>query len=81
MSCCCTTKYPQLFLLDTQHSLVFCRMTEPVEKVFTRLISIESQPKKIVVVVVIGVVFFVVVHVVVVVFPVVDPRNIPLKFG
>ena len=43
----------------------------------TRLISIESQPKKIVVVVVIGVV----VHVVVVVIPVVDPRNIPLKFG
>ena len=41
----------------------------------TRLISIESQPKKIAVVVVIGVVV-VVVHVVVV-----DPRNIPLKFG
>ena len=46
----------------------------------TRLISIESQPKKIVVVVVIGVVV-VVVHEVVVVIPVVDPRNIPLKFG
>ena len=46
----------------------------------TRLISIESQPKTIVVVVVIGVVV-VVVHVVVVVIPVVDPRNIPLKFG
>ena len=48
----------------------------------TRLISIESQPKKVVVgvVVVIGVVV-VVVHVVVVVIPVVDPRNIPLKFG
>ena len=46
----------------------------------TRLISIESQPKKIVVVVVIGAaVGFV--HVVVVVIPVVDPRNIPLKFG
>ena len=44
----------------------------------TRLISIESQPKKIVVVVVIVVVF---VHVVVVVIPVVDPRNIPLKFS
>ena len=44
----------------------------------TRLILIESQPKKIVVVVVIGVVI-VVVHVVVI--PVVDPRNIPLKFG
>ena len=41
----------------------------------TRLISIESQPKKIVVVVVIGGVV-VVVHVVVV-----DPRNIHLKFG
>ena len=46
----------------------------------TRLISIESQPKKIVVVVVIGVAV-VVVHLVVVVIPVVDPRNIPLKFG
>ena len=48
----------------------------------TRLISIESQPKKIVVVVwvVIGVVV-VVVHVAVVVIPAVDPRNIPLKFG
>ena len=44
----------------------------------TRLISIESQPKKIVVVVVvvIGVVAVVVVYVVVV-----DPRNLPLKFG
>ena len=41
----------------------------------TRLISIESQPKKIVVVLV------VVIVVVVVVFPVVDTRNIPLKFG
>ena len=45
----------------------------------TRLISIESQPKKIVVVVV--VVIGVVVHVVVVVIPVFDTRNIPLKFG
>ena len=47
----------------------------------TRLISIESQPKTIVVVVVnvIGVV--VVVHVVVVVIHVVDTRNIPLQFG
>ena len=46
----------------------------------TRLISIEAQPKKIVVVVVvvIGVVVVVVVHVVVVI-PVVDSRNIPLK--
>ena len=40
----------------------------------TRLISIESQPKKIVVVVV------VVIGVVVVVIPVFDIRNIPLKF-
>ena len=42
----------------------------------TRLISIESQPKKIVVVVVvvIGVAVVVVVHVVV-------DRNLPLKFG
>ena len=49
----------------------------------TRLISIESQPKKIVVVVVvvIRVVVVVVVHIVVVVIPVLDPRNIPLKFG
>ena len=48
----------------------------------TRLILIVSQPKKIVVVlvVVIGVVI-VVIHVVVVVIHVVDPRNIPLKFG
>ena len=48
----------------------------------TRLISIESQPKKIVVVavVVIGVIV-VVVHVDVIVIPVVDPRNISLKFG
>ena len=46
----------------------------------TRLISIESQPKKIVVevVVVIGV-GVVVVHVVAVVIPVVDTRNIPNK--
>ena len=51
-------------------------------KIETRLISIESQPKKVVVVVVviIGVVV-VVVDVVVVVIPVVDPRNRPLKFG
>ena len=45
----------------------------------TRLISIESQPKKIVVMVVVVVVIGVVV--VVVVIPVADPRNIPLKFG
>ena len=48
----------------------------------TRLISTESQPKKIVVmvVVVIGVVV-VMIHAVVVVIHVADPRNIPLKFG
>ena len=46
----------------------------------TRLISIESQPKKIVVVVVIGFVI-IVVHVVVVFIPVVDPGKIHLKFG
>ena len=44
----------------------------------TRLILIESQPKKIVVVIDVVVV---VVHVVVVVIPVVDPRNLSLKFG
>ena len=47
----------------------------------TRLISIESQPKKIVVVVVVVIGVIIVVHIVVVVIPVVDPRNIPLKFG
>ena len=48
----------------------------------TRLISIESQPKKIVVVVVVVIgVVVVVVYVVVVVIPVVDPRNLPLKLG
>ena len=46
----------------------------------TRLISIESQPQKIVVVVVIGVVV-VVFHVDVVVIPAVDPRNLSLKLG
>ena len=45
----------------------------------TRLISIESQPKKIFVVVVVVIGGAVVV--VVVVIPVVNPRNIPLKFG
>ena len=48
----------------------------------TRLISIESQPKKIAVVVLVVIcVVVVVVHAAVVVIPVVDPRNIPLKFG
>ena len=50
-------------------------------KLNTRSISIESQPKKIVVVVVVVIGLVVVVHVVVVVIPVVDPRNLPLKFG
>ena len=46
----------------------------------TRLISIESQPKKIVVVVVVVIgVVVVVVHLVVVVIPVVNPRNISGK--
>ena len=56
--------------------------------ILTRLISIESQPKKIDVVVMVvidlGVVVHVVlvaVHLVLVVIPVVDKRNIPLKFG
>ena len=44
----------------------------------TRLISIESQPKKIVVVVVVVIVAVVVV---VVVIPAVDPRKIPLNFS
>ena len=48
--------------------------------IYTRLISIESQPKKIVVVVVVDIgVNVVVVHVVAVVIPVVDTRNIPNK--
>ena len=55
----------------------FC---QKVMTLTTRLISIQSQPKKIDVVVVIGVVVGVA-HVVVVVIPVVDPRNIPVKFG
>ena len=49
-----------------------------LQKYSSRLISIESQPKKVVVVVVIGVVV-VVVHVGVVVIPVVDTRNMPNK--
>ena len=50
-------------------------------EVSTRLISIESQPKKIVVVVVVVISVIIVVHIVVFVIPVVDSRNIPLKFG
>ena len=48
-------------------------------KMKTRLISIESQPKKIVVVVVV-VISVIVVHAIVVVIPF-DTGNIPLKFG
>ena len=47
----------------------------------TRLISIESQPKKIDVVVVVVIDVIIVVHIVVVVIPVVDPRNLLLKLG
>ena len=47
----------------------------------TRLISIESQPKKIVVVVVVVISVIIVAHIVGFVIPVVDPRNIPLKLG
>ena len=50
---------------------VWCNIHYFIE--WTRLFSIESQPKKIVVAVVVGVV--------VVVIPVVDIRSIPLKFG
>ena len=50
------------------------------DKQKARLISNESQPKKIVVVVVV-VIGVVVVDIVVVVNPVGYPRNIPLKFG
>ena len=60
------------------HQIIF-RLVIEIIKIITRLISIEAQPKKIVVVVV--VVIYAVVVVVVVVIPVVDPRNIPLKFG
>ena len=56
-------------------------MRQHLNKSKTRLISIESQPKKIVVVVVVVIVVVVVFHVVVVVIPVVDTRHIPLKFG
>ena len=64
------------------YSLYGCLQKKLSQKVETRLISIESQPKKIVVVVVIGsVVVVVVIHKVVVVIPAVDTRNIPLNFG
>ena len=54
-------------------------MPNQAEISITRLISIESQPKKLVVVVVVGVI--IVFHIVVVVIPVVDPRNLLLKLG
>ena len=63
-------------------NLSWCQKT-----ITTRLISIESKPKKIVVVVVVVVVIIVVVvvvvvvHVVVVLIAGVDPRNLPLKFS
>ena len=59
---------------------IFCPILSVIIK--TRLISIESQPKKIVVevVVVIGVGVFVV-HGVVVVIPVVDPKNLSINYG
>ena len=47
----------------------------------SRLISIESQPKKIVVVVVVVIGGVIIVVHIVVVIPVVDHRNISLKFG
>ena len=53
----------------------------PTNILKTRLISIESQPKKIVVVVVVVIGVIHIVVVVIPVIPVVDPRNIPLKFG
>ena len=49
--------------------------------ILTRLISIESQPKKIDVAVVVVIDVIIVVHIVVVVIPVVDPRNLLLKLG
>ena len=62
------------------HGSVFLYIHWQNEK--TRLISIESQPKKIVVVVVVvfGVVVFVI-HVVVVVVPAVNPFKVWLKSG
>ena len=73
---------PGIFMIGTIQNISVLHLRDFTLE--TRLISIESQPKKIVfvVVVVIGaVVVVIVVHVVVVVIPVVDPRNIRLKFG
>ena len=63
------------------NALLFVLEKVIIFRQLTRLISIESQPKKIVVVFVIGGVVVVVVHEVVVVIPAVDTRNIPLNFG
>ena len=68
-----TTKYPYL----VENITHFFNPT----KISTRLISIESQPKKIVVVVVVVIGVIIVVHIVFVVLPVVDPRNQLLKLG
>ena len=72
-----------IFSPDNQHSgLLFVEEYRAMTLWKTRVISTESQPKEIVVVVVVVIgVVVVMVHVVVVVIPVVDPRNIPLKFG
>ena len=60
------------------HTEVFLlRITLEPKEVKTRLISIVSQPIKVVVAVLIVIVVFVVV----VVMVVVDPRNLPLKSG
>ena len=75
----CNNFYPRILKIASNCSL-------QVRKTETRLISIESQPKKIVVVVVVVIVIVVVVvvnvvHVVVVLIAGVDTRNLPLKFG
>ena len=76
----CTIYQASISIQTNLFSNTSCQ-TSPKNKI-TRLISIESQPKKIVVVAVVVIGFvIVVVHVVVVFIPVVDPRNIPLKFG
>ena len=72
----------EIIIHFVQHLFTYYQKNGKIICYHTRLISIESQPKKIVVVVVVVIgVVIVVVHVVVVVIPIVDPRNIPLKFG
>ena len=68
----CNNFYPRILKIASNCSL-------QVRKTETRLNSIESQPKKIVVVVVVVIGVVVVVHVVGVDIPVVDTRNIPNK--